>query len=134
MTHHAELPPAVFLMGPTAAGKTALAVDLCQRFGMEIISVDSALVYRGLDIGSGKDLEEYGEVPYHLIDIIDPGYEFNLFEYQKAFQVAFNDVRDRKRCPFLVGGSAMYIDAVINDYQLLPVSPDHSLRNEWRLY
>jgi|TARA_B100000315_G_scaffold232217_1_gene244273 tRNA dimethylallyltransferase len=118
------------VLGPTASGKTRLSVRLATRLDGEIISADSRQVYRGLDIGSGKDLQEYGEVPYHLIDIVDPGHEFNLFEYQQAFFEAFAVVRSRQRLPLLVGGSGLYLDAVLKGYRLVKVAENPELRQQ----
>lgn len=120
----------ITILGPTATGKTRLAVSLARLLGGEIISADSRQVYRGFDIGSGKDLEEYGEIPFHLIDIVDPGYEFNLFEFQTRFRDAFNLIRSRGHLPFLVGGTGLYIDAIVNRYQLKKVGENTRLRNE----
>lgn len=110
--------PLICILGATATGKTRLGVSLARTFGGEIISADSRQVYRGLDIGSGKDLKEYAEIPYHLIDIAEPGYEFNLFEFVEAFNAAFEDISARNKVPFLVGGTGMYLDAVLNHYKL----------------
>ncbi len=118
------------LLGPTASGKTRLGVELAQYIGGEILSADSRQVYQGLDIGSGKDLQEYGETPYHLIDIVRPGYEFNLFDYQQHFFAAFSLVQSRGKLPVLVGGTGLYIDAVINDYDLVAVPENTELREE----
>jgi tRNA dimethylallyltransferase len=118
------------ILGPTASGKTRLGVALAQRLNGEIISADSRQVYRGMDIGSGKDLEEYGEVPYHLIDIVEPGYEFNLFEFQVRFLEAYAAIRSRGRLPVLVGGTGMYLDAVLNGYRLVAVPQNSALREE----
>lgn len=118
------------ILGPTASGKTHLGVHAAERFNGEIISADSRQVYRGMDIGTGKDLSEYGNVPYHLIDIVDPGYEFNVFEYQKLFYEAFSIVRSKNRLPILVGGTGLYIEAVIEEYRLVEVPQNPDLRKE----
>ena len=119
----------VFL-GPTASGKTRVAVQVAGALGGEIISADSRQVYRGMDIGTGKDLEEYGSVPYHLIDIVDPGYEFNVFEFQRRFAESFRGIHARGRLPFLVGGTGMYLDSVLGGYPLLEVPENFDLRRE----
>ena len=124
----------ITILGPTATGKTKLASALAAMIGGEIISADSRQVYRGMDIGTGKDLDDYFfngiAVPYHLIDIIDPGYEYNIFEYQKHFTVAFNDITSRDKVPVLTGGSGLYLDAVINGYELTSVPEDTFLRKQ----
>ncbi|MBQ9501943.1 MAG: tRNA (adenosine(37)-N6)-dimethylallyltransferase MiaA [Lentisphaeria bacterium] len=105
--------------GPTATGKTALAVKLAERFGGEIVSVDSRQVYRGLDIGSGKDIEEYGNIPYHLIDIADPAAEvYNLARFCADAFAAVKDIADRGRLPVLCGGTALYLLALLAGYRL----------------
>ena len=118
------------IIGPTASGKTRLGVELARRLDGEIISADSRQVYRGLDIGSGKDLGEYGEVPYHLIDIVDPGHEFNVFEFQNCFFEAFAAILSRHKLPLLVGGTGMYLDAALNGYRLVAVPENPPLRRE----
>lgn len=118
------------VLGPTASGKTRLGVELARRFGGEIISADSRQVYRGMDIGSGKDLTEYGSTPHHLIDIVEPAYEFNVFEFQRRFLEAFGDILQRGRLPVLVGGTGMYLDAVLKGYRLVEVPEDQNLRRE----
>ena len=118
------------ILGPTASGKTKLGVQLAERLNGEIISADSRQVYRGLDIGSGKDLEEYNDIPYHLIDIVDPGFEYNLFEFQKHFTLAFKDISCRQKLPLLVGGTGMYIDAIVKGYDMVEAPVDPDLRNE----
>jgi len=124
----------VTILGPTATGKTRLAVALARQVDGEIISADSRQVYRGMDIGTGKDLEEYREggtrVPYHLIDIVDPGYEFNVFEFQREFRAACAGIRDRGKVPVLCGGSGMYLEAVLAGYELAEVPVDAELRKE----
>jgi tRNA dimethylallyltransferase len=120
----------IIILGPTASGKTTLATHVANKIDGEIISVDSRQVYRGMTIGTGKDLEEYrvkeSQVPYHLIDIKDPGYEYNVFEFVQDFQRAFSDIISRKKIPVLCGGSGMYIDAVLNGYKLQKIrqNPD----------
>ena len=109
----------VVITGPTATGKTALAVKLAQEFSGEIISADSRQVYRGMDIGSGKDLSEYGTVPYHLIDIADPAEQtYNLFEFCRDAFAAIADINSRGKLPILCGGTALYLHALLQNYQL----------------
>jgi tRNA dimethylallyltransferase len=119
---------ALVVLGPTASGKTRLAVALARQFGGEILSADSRQVYRGLDIGSGKDLEEYGEVPYHLIDIVDVDTEFSVFDYQRAFYQAFEDVRVRNRLPVVAGGTGLYLEAALDRYRMVAVPENPELR------
>ena len=118
------------LLGATASGKTRLGVQLASRLGGEIISADSRQVYRGMDLGTGKDLAEYGPVPYHLIDIVEPGYEFNVFEFQQRAFTAIEAIRSRERLPLLVGGTGLYLDAVLRGYRLVPVPENPALRAE----
>jgi len=118
------------ILGPTASGKTKVGVQIASALDGEIISADSRQVYRGMDIGTGKDLEEYGSVPYHLIDIVNPGYEFNVFEFQRRFLEAFTGIQSRGRIPLLVGGTGMYLDAVLRGYRLLEVPENPKLRKE----
>ena len=109
----------VAVTGPTATGKTALAVALAQRFDAEIISVDSRQVYRFMDLGTGKDLEEYGSVPYHLIDIADPGKDtYNLSQFCRDAFAAIEDITKRGKLPLLCGGTALYLDALLKGYRL----------------
>jgi len=123
MTHNPHS-PLITVLGPTASGKTKLAVSLAKTLTGEIISADSRQVYRGMDIGTGKDLDEYQDIPYHLIDIIDPSQEYNLFEFSKDFCRSFQDINERKALPFLVGGTGMYLNAVLNRYKLTIAEPD----------
>ena len=118
----------VVILGPTASGKTRLAVEAARALNGEIISADSRQVYRGMDIGTGKDLDEYGSIPYHLIDIVDPGYEFNVYEFQQRFYRSFVQIRARACLPILCGGTGLYIDAVLNNYALTAAPPDPELR------
>jgi len=119
----------VCVLGPTASGKTRYAVELARALGnAEILSADSRQVYRGMDIGTGKDLCEYGEVPYHLIDIVPAGHKYNIWEYQRDFLEAYGDIRSRGAIPILCGGSGLYIEAATCGYELSPVEPDPELR------
>ncbi len=118
------------ILGPTASGKTRLGVEAARALGGEIISADSRQVYRGMDLGTGKDLAEYGEIPHHLIDIVEPGYEFNVFEFQRRFFEAFAEIRGRGRLPVLVGGTGLYLDAVLRGYRLVAVPENPPLRAE----
>jgi len=118
----------ITILGPTASGKTPLAVALAREIGGEIISADSRQIYRRMDIGTGKDLEEYDGVPYHLIDICEPGTKYNLFRYQQDFAVAYQDITSRGAVPILCGGTGLYIEAVLKGYQLAPVSENKELR------
>lgn len=120
------------VLGPTATGKTALAVALATRLDGEILSADSRQVYRGMDIGTGKDLAEYAAggqpVPYHLIDIADAGYKYNLYEYQRDFAKAYKAVVGRGKTPILCGGTGLYIEAVLGGYRLVAVPENAELR------
>ena len=118
------------ILGPTASGKTHLAVQAAHQLNGEIISADSRQVYRGLDIGSGKDLDEYGTTPYHLIDVVDPGYEFSLFDFAKAFSSSFDEISGRNRLPILAGGTGLYLDAILRGYELVSVAENRALRRE----
>lgn len=122
------------VLGATATGKTSLAVNLAKDFNGEIISADSRQIYRGMDLGTGKDIEEYVvdgvEIPYHLIDIADAGYKYNVFEFQQDFVKAFEDISCRKRLPVVCGGTGMYLEAVLKGYKLIAVPKDQSFRDE----
>jgi len=106
----------VAVIGPTASGKTRYAVRLAEQLGGEIISADSRQVYRGMDIGTGKDLAEYGSIPYHLIDIADAGTQYNVWQFQQDFARAWADIRSRGAVPILCGGTGMYVNAVTRGY------------------
>ena len=138
----------ICVLGPTASGKTRYAVQLAREINLlmkeipdqvgdnagrrsaEIISADSRQVYRGMDIGTGKDLAEYEEIPYHLMDIVDAGTKYNIFEYQRDFEKAYKDIVDRGCIPILCGGSGLYIEAATCGYSLPEVPPDPQLREE----
>ncbi len=120
----------IVVLGATATGKTKLAVEIANNFNGEIISADSRQVYKGMDIGTGKDLDEYGDIPYHLIDIYDPGYQFNVFEYQKLFFDCFEAIRRKNKLPILAGGTGLYIQAVLDNYQFVYAPEDKKLRDE----
>lgn len=123
----------ITILGPTASGKTDLAAHLAAKLGnAEIISADSRQVYRGMDIGTGKDLKDYTvdgvEVPYHLIDIMDAGEKYNLFQYQQDFWSAYHDIIGRGRQPILCGGTGLYIESVLKSYKMVPVPENKELR------
>jgi len=123
-------PNLLVILGATATGKTRLAVAAARALNGEIISADSRQVFRRMDIGTGKDLAEYGAVPYHLIDILEPGAEFSVFDFQRAFGAAFDQIRQRGRLPVLAGGTGLYLDAVLRGYQLVEVPENPELRRE----
>lgn len=122
----------ITILGPTASGKTPLAAALADRMGTEIISGDSRQVYRRMDLGTGKDLVDYTvdgrQVPYHLIDIVEPGYKYNVFEYQRDFLKAYEEISAKGKTPILCGGTGMYIESVLKGYRLLPVPENPELR------
>lgn len=119
--------PLITILGPTASGKTSLGVWLANQVDGEIISADSRQVYRGMDIGTGKDLDEYGDTPYHLIDIADAGQEYNLFEFVTDFNRAYENIISRHKQPVMVGGTGMYLDAVLNRYVMVKSEVQDSL-------
>ncbi|MDX2429720.1 MAG: tRNA (adenosine(37)-N6)-dimethylallyltransferase MiaA [Bacteroides sp.] len=122
------------ILGPTAAGKTAFSAHLASRLDGEIISADSRQVYRGMDIGTGKDYGDYlvngSQVPVHLIDILEAGFEYNVYLFKQDFSRIFLDISDRGKMPVLCGGSGLYIESVLKNYRLLQVPPNESLRAE----
>ncbi len=122
------------LVGPTASGKTSLAAAIASKIGGEIVSADSRQVYREMNLGTGKDYDDYmvdgQKVPCHLIDIVDPGYKYNVFEYQRDFINTYNGLKERKVFPVVCGGSGMYVDSVISGYKMAEVLPDSGLRQE----
>lgn len=127
----------ITILGPTATGKTRLAAELAALIDAEIISADSRQVYRGMDLGTGKDIQDYvvdgKRIPYHLIDIVDPGYEYNIFEFQKDFLKAYQEIVKRDKKVILCGGSGMYLDAVLKGYHLSQVPENKVLRDELSL-
>ena len=128
--------PMITILGPTASGKTPLAAALALRIGGEIISADSRQVYRRMDIGTGKDLADYSpvvdgqsvDIPYHLINIVEPGTKYNLFQYQQDFFDAYNRILQNQHMPILCGGTGLYIEAVLKGYKLSPVPQNPELR------
>lgn len=122
----------IAILGPTASGKTPFAAALAAELHTEIISADSRQVYRGMDLGTGKDLADYNvggtQVPYHLIDIAEPGYKYNVFEYQRDFLKAYQSIRQKGRLPIVCGGTGMYLESVLKGYCLLPVPENPELR------
>jgi len=126
----------IVILGPTASGKTRMAARLARELGSEVISADSRQVYRGMDLGTGKDTAEFlvdgVAVPCHLIDIVDTDHEFNLFEYQKRFYRCFSDISGRGIIPVMAGGTGLYLEAIIKGYRMLEVPEDPALRESLR--
>ena len=124
----------ITILGPTASGKTSLAAALAARIDAEIISADSRQVYRGMTIGTGKDLDDYRQgdrlIPYHLIDICEPGTKYNLFQYQQDFHHIYNNIVARGVRPILCGGTGLYIESVLKGYALSPVPQNQALRDK----
>ncbi len=124
----------ITVLGPTATGKTFFAAHLAKQLNAEIISADSRQVYRGMDLGTGKDLEDYliegVQIPYHLIDIKAPGYEYNVFEFQHDFLKAYRDIISRNKTALMCGGTGMYLDAVLKAYNMVEVPENAELREE----
>ena len=123
----------ITILGPTASGKTSVAAKVASMLGGEVISADSRQVYRGMDLGTGKDYCDYmvdgKPVPYHLIDIVDAGYEYNVYEYQKDFLRVFAEIANREKLPIMCGGSGMYLEAILKNYKLIQVPVNESLRH-----
>lgn len=132
MMQHSNKYNLVVVLGPTASGKTALAAPLAHQINGEIISADSRQVYRHMTLGTGKDYNDYivegQQVPYHLIDIAEPGYKYNVYEYQRDFFKAFEDIHDRGKFPVMCGGTGMYIEAVLSGYKMIQVPSNPELR------
>jgi tRNA dimethylallyltransferase len=133
-TTHQKKSKILLILGTTASGKTSLGVKLAKKFSGEIISADSRQVYRGLDVGTGKDLVEYGtgknRVPYHLIDVADPAEQYDLARYQEDARRAMADIIQRGKLPLIVGGSGLYLQAIVDNYQLVTTKPDLVRRAE----
>lgn len=123
----------ITILGPTASGKTSVAVKLAAQIDAEIISADSRQVYRRMDLGTGKDIDEYTingkNIPYHLIDIVEPGTKYNVYEYQKDFLKAYNDIRKRGKKVIVCGGTGLYLESILRSYRLSPVPQNEELRN-----
>lgn len=124
----------ITILGPTATGKTDLSAHIADKLNGEIISADSRQVYKGMDIGTGKDLDDYivnkKIIPYHLIDIVEPGYEYNVYEYQRDFLRAYKNIIAKKKLPVLCGGTGMYIEAILKGYKIFYVPENKSLRQD----
>lgn len=124
----------ITILGPTATGKTTVVAALAAKINGEVISADSRQVYRGMDLGTGKDLDDYlvngAEVPYHLIDIADPGDEYNVYRFQQDFSAAYDDIRKRGKKAIMCGGTGMYLESVILGYEMKEVARNESLRKE----
>jgi tRNA isopentenyltransferase (miaA) len=122
----------ITILGPTASGKTPFAAALAYDLDTEIISADSRQIYRKMDLGTGKDLADYvvngKQIPYHLIDVADPGYKYNVFEYQRDFLIAYETIKAKDKLPILCGGTGMYLESVLKGYKLIPVPEDKELR------
>lgn len=131
---HNEKYNLITVLGPTASGKTAVAAKVASLLDGEVISADSRQVYRGMDLGTGKDYADYTvdgmPVPYHLIDIVDAGVEYNVYEYQKDFLRVFADVQSRNKLPVMCGGSGLYLEAILKNYKLIQVPVNEKLREE----
>nr|WP_320059453.1 tRNA (adenosine(37)-N6)-dimethylallyltransferase MiaA [uncultured Bacteroides sp.] len=123
----------IAILGPTASGKTPFAAALAYELDAEIISADSRQIYRGMDLGTGKDIIDYTvkgrQIPYHLIDIAEPGYKYNVFEFQHDFLNAYETIKQRGKLPVLCGGTGLYLESVLKGYQLIPVPENPELRN-----
>ncbi len=124
----------ITILGPTATGKTSFAAALAAQLNGEIVSADSRQVYKEMNLGTGKDYEDYmvdgQQVPYHIVDIVEPGSEYNVYEFQKDFLQAYDGIRERGKLPILCGGTGMYLEAVLNGYTLIQVPVNEKLRSE----
>jgi tRNA dimethylallyltransferase len=124
----------VAVLGPTASGKTSLSVKLAYKYKTEIISADSRQIYRGMDIGTGKDLDEYNinkvSIPYHLIDILNPSENYSVYDYKNDFLEVYNTINKKNKVPILSGGTGLYIESILLNYQMNDTPPDIPLRNK----
>lgn len=120
----------LFITGPTASGKTGRAVDVARALSGEIISADSRQVYRGMDLGTGKDIDEYGDTPYHLIDVASAGHKYNLYEYLRDFDRAKAGIIERGHLPVVCGGTGLYVESVLKGIHLPEVPENEALRSE----
>lgn len=124
----------IAILGPTASGKTKLAAALAHTLDTEIISADSRQIYRNMDLGTGKDIADYfvegKQIPYHLIDIVEPGYKYNVFEYQRDFLHAYETIREKQALPIVCGGTGLYLESILRGYKLLPVPENMELRKQ----
>lgn len=131
---HNEKYNLITILGPTASGKTAVAAKIASVLNGEVISADSRQVYRGMDLGTGKDYADYvvdgQNIPYHLIDIVDAGYEYNVYEYQKDFLRVFAEISGREKLPVMCGGSGLYLEAILKNYKLIQVPVNELLREQ----
>ena len=120
------------ILGPTASGKTRLAVELASKYNAEIISADSRQIYQGMDIGTGKDLNEYTinniDIPYHLIDIISPKEDYSVFQFKKDFDKYYKVIKSKNKLPILCGGTGFYIESILLNYNMSKTKPDYKLR------
>ena len=124
----------IAILGPTASGKTPFAAAMAAKLNSEIISADSRQIYRGMDLGTGKDLADYTingqQIPHHLIDIADPGYKYNVFEYQRDFLTAYENIKERGILPIICGGTGLYMESILKGYRLMPVPENMELREQ----
>ena len=134
MINNSKENPLIVVLGPTATGKTKLAVQIADKYSGEIISADSRQVYKGMDIGTGKDLNEYEisnkYIPYHLIDILSPKIDYSVYRFQKEFYNSYNQILINNSFPILCGGTGLYIESILLNYELANVNPDFELREK----
>ena len=127
------MPKPITIIGVTASGKTSLAVRLAYEIGGEIISADSRQIYRRMDLGTGKDLSEYVQnntlIPFHLIDICEPGYKYNLYQYKRDFTTCYNDIQSRGNIPVICGGTGLYVETILKGYAMPEVPENRELRD-----